>query len=565
MRRWLAIACVGLVALACTDGENDLERTETASTDAARGTGAPDTTGPTEPWDPPEHRITIVDGQWVDRTTDEVFVPRGVNMVRFHDGRDSTFVTHVFDREQMSEDFAALAERGYNTVRLFLDGCDTGEGCLTISREVPGLNPEYLDVVAEVLELADEHGLVLLLTANDLPDGGGYAERSDRGNSEHFPGYRNTAFLTEAGHREMVTYWGDLLQGLVERQAPLDAVFAWSILNEHWLFAEQPPLSLDSGEVTTATGTYDVSDPDQKRAMVTDATRAMIRDVSDEIRRHDPDGLVTMGFFAPKFPNETMIGGDWYVDTAPLVEDSALDFFDFHSYPGTDITIEAKAENFGMDESTPVLMGEVGPFIDQYPDIERAALAVQRHIADSCAVGFDGWLYWAYERLPMSDATWGFTDDGGRVLDALAPVNQPDPCTATLADPNLVLGRPASASAALPENPPALAVDGDISTSWVSGAHAPQRIEIDLDEPSTIATIRLRVDQHPPGDTVHLIETRDRSGTWSEVHRFEGDTEFFDVLEATFTPPLTDVDGVRITTESSPSWVAWADVEVRSP
>ena len=60
---------------------------------------------------------------------------------------------------------------------------------------------------------------------------------------------------------------------------------------------------------------YDMAVPARKRQLVSVGVAAYIEKVAAVIRRHDPHGLVTMGFFAPKFPNPTAIGGDWYVDT----------------------------------------------------------------------------------------------------------------------------------------------------------------------------------------------------------------------------------------------------------
>ena len=112
----------------------------------------------------------------------------------------------------------------------------------------------------------------------------------------------------------------------------------------------------------------------------------------------------------------------------------------------------------------------------------------------------------------MDDATWGLVDADGYLLDALAPVNQPDPCRPTLRDPNVARGRPASASQTLAGSDPAAAVDGNRETSWVSGSHPPQWLEIDLGGPVTIDGLHLLVDQDPPGPTVHIIEVIDTSG-----------------------------------------------------
>src|SRR5690606_24220645 len=146
--------------------------------------------------------------------------------------------------------------------------------------------------------------------------------------------------------------------------------------------------------------------------------------VAAEIREHDPHGLVTSGFFAPKFPNETTTGGEWYVDTEPLLDTVDLDFFDFHAYPGSDISVEEVAENFGMTEhpEVPVVMGEVGAFLHHFGEVETAGVALQRWIADSCDAGFDGWLHWGYLRAPVAigDSTWSLTDEDGFLLDAMS-------------------------------------------------------------------------------------------------------------------------------------------------
>ncbi len=565
--RWL-IAAV-LVAGACTPSgtppTTPAPPTSSNADVATAGAGPPVTTVP-EPdtWVPPEHPVGVDDGHFVDRRSGEPFVVRGVNYltrVRVGEGyQDRTLSPAVFDRDVVSADFARLAERGWNTVRIFLDTCNRGPGCIG-DPGGRGLDGGYLDVIVEVMELARSHGLFLILTSNDVPDGGGYAALIGRDDAGLFPGYRNSLFMTRAGEEAAVTYWDDLLGGLVDRNAPFDAVLGWSILNEQWMFGDRYPLAEGSGVVTTKTGTYDTADPDQKRAMVADGVRSYVAAVAAVIRDHDPDGLVTMGFFAPSFPNPTTIGGDRYVDTASLVRDSALDFFDFHAYPGEDIPLELMAENFGLPADRPVIMGEVGAFVDRFPDIGRAGPAVQRWIAESCELGWEGWLYW--EMSPpdpsVGDATWALTADGGFLLDSLAPLHQPDACVPTLVDPNLAFGGTATASRSLEDQAPALAVDGDPATAWVSGSDAPQWIEIDLGAVVQIGGFALRVDQFPAGRTVHTIAV---DGV--EVAVLDGDTEGGEVLHVGLGEPI-EGRVVRVTTSVSPSWVAWSEIEVLAP
>lgn len=535
----------------------------TTSTTATTSTvGSVTTTS--APWEPPEHPVRIVDGGFVDTRSGEPFIVRGTNyLTRVPVGRgyqDRTFSPAVFDPEAVAADFADLEDRGYNTVRIFMDSCNGGPDCIAAS-DGDGLNGKYLDVIVEVMHLARRYGLLLLLTSNDLPDNAGYWEMSDTDNAGVFPGYRNSHYMTASGEQAAERYWNDLLIGLTERQAPFDVVLGWSILNEQWMFKDQYPLAPGSGIVTTKTGTYYTADPDQARAMVGDGIDSYVTAVAAVIGEHDPHGLVTMGFFAPQFPNESGIGGDWLVDTQPLVEDSTLDFFDFHAYPGEDITLAEIAENFGLPADKPVVMGEVGAFIDRYRDIDQAALAVQQWIAESCDLGWDGWLYWEmlHADLSVGDATWALTAADGLLLDVLAPVSQPDACTPTLTDPNLSRGATVRASRSLGDEPPELAVDGNTATQWGSGADATQWIEIDLGTPKAIGRIRLVVAQWPEGRTVHVV-TIDGLEVWT----FDGDTSGGDLIEPLLDAPAIG-QTIRVTTTMSPSWVAWSEIEVLAP
>lgn len=512
----------------------------------------------------PEHPIQIVDGGFVDIGTGKPFIIRGANYLTRVDlgtsWQDRTLSPAVFDRTTVAADFVALAERGYNTVRVFIDSCNGGRSCIA-NPGGPGLNPAYLDTIVEFMELAQQNGIFILFTSNDLPDNAGYWEISSRDDAGVFPGYRNTHYMTASGERAAEIYWTDLLTGLVDRRAPFEVVLGWSILNEQWMFKDQYPLTPDAGIVTTKTGTYDTSDPEEKRAMVVDGVRSYIDAVARIIRSHDPNGLVTMGFFAPQFPNATGIGGDWYVDTAPLVESSALDFFDFHAYPGEDIPLVQIAENLGLPADKPVIMGEVGAFIDRFPDIEEAAIRVQRWIADSCTLGFAGWLYW--EMLPadlsVGDATWALTVGDNYLLDVLAPGSQPDACTPTLTDPNVALGAAVRASRSLPGEPPENAVDGNPNTQWGAGTDARQWIEINLGQPFEIGSLRLRVAQFPAGRTVHVITV-----DGIEIARIDSTTAEGQVLDVPLSVPITG-QVVRISTTVSPSWVAWSEIEILAP
>ncbi len=536
---------------------------------------------PTEttiPWEPPEHPIQVRDGEngaeFYHIGTGETFVPRGANRIELTwtgtHYEDRLLATDVWDPAGFRADMGALTARGYNTVRIFIDSCNAGPGCIT-NPTGRGLNGEYLDNMVEMMQIAKEEGIFLQLTSNDIPDDGGYGDLANREASGQIEGYRNAHMLTASGHEAARRYWEDLITGLIERQAPLDVVLGWQLLNEQWLFSDQPPLSLAEGRVqSTVTGeTYDMADPDQRRDMVADSVLAYISTMTETIKTLDPTALVTMGFFAPRFPNPTGIGGSWYVDTAILLErGSALDYYDFHAYAGSDISFEAITENFGMIgfDDKPVVLGEYGAFTSQYAESGSAARVLAEMMSTACQSGYDGALLWTYRATPSdwSDNTWALTDEDGYLLDLFAPGAWPDPCVPIeIPTDNLALGAVVTASQSpLPAEPPPLAVDGDPGTQWGAGGGPYQWIEVDLGAGYTVRQVRLLVAQWPAGETDHEVSVAGPDRVFAPLTGFSGTTADGDWLEFSPAAPLEGIRYVRVQTLSGPSWVAWREIEV---
>jgi hypothetical protein len=386
--------------------------------------------------------------EFYDVSTGRTYTPRGVNLINLvaaEDGhlQDRSFAVGVYHHDEIASIFGRLHRRGFNTVRMFLDTCQGGARCLTRPGQ-PGLNPTVLDNIVDATRLAAKDDIALLLTSNDIPDDGGYGARANAEASDQFAGYRNAHLLTLQGVAAAGNYWHDVIRGLLNHGVALQGVLGWELLNEQWLFEEQPPLSLSGGAVTTANGrSYNVASLEEKRQMVADGVTYYIAQAGGQIRALDPTALVTMGFFMPAFPDGRTISPGWYTDVKPLLAHAALDFFDLHAYPGG-YSIADQAVNFGIREYTakPILMGEVGAFMHTYSAMASAASAVQQWIAESCRYHFGGWLYWAYRTSPpgVSDATWSFEHAGGTMLEALAPDVQPDPCHPRLAaSPTLAL------------------------------------------------------------------------------------------------------------------------------
>jgi hypothetical protein len=512
-----------------------------------------------------------VDGQveFYDVTTSRTFTPRGVNLINLvpaEDGhlQDRSFAVGVYHHADLAAIFHRLHMRGFSTVRMFLDSCQGGAECLTRPGQ-PGLNPAVLENIVDATRLAATDNIALVLTSNDIPDDGGYGARANAGASAQFAGYRNAHMLTPQGVEAASSYWHDLISGLLKRGMALQGVLAWELLNEQWLFEDQPPLSLTSGTVTTANGhSYSLTSREEKHQMVADGVTYYIAQTRGQIRALDPTALVTMGFFMPAFPDGRTISPGWYTDVKPLLTHSDLDFFDLHLYPGS-YPIADQAANFGIITYTakPILMGGVGAFMNTYSAMTSAVTAVQQWIARSCQYHFGGWLYWTYRTSPSSvdDATWSFEHEGGAMLEALAPDVQPDLCHPTLAaNPNLTLGANVRASAAAAA-PAANAVDGSSSTYWGSGGNAPQWIEVDLGAPHNLAAIRLQASMYPNGDTDHRLLVRGPSGSFHLVHEFVGPTTDRQWLEYRPSVPLQNIQVIRVETVRSPSWVSWFEIE----
>jgi hypothetical protein len=515
--------------------------------------------------------------EFYDTVSGETFTPRGVNYVDFYAAEHSAYedrlmATNIYDPDRVRTAFRHLSEHGYNTVRIFFDNCGSGPHCFG-NHYGAGLNPGYLDNMVDLMYIAGEEGIYIIFTANTAPGEGGYWAGFDREfyGSDH-PGFetaQNADWLHSAGVNMKKRAWSDLMSGLAERDAPFETVLGWQLTNEYYLWKNIPPLSLDSGLVTISNGkTYDMADPEQKRQMVIDGTLFYMETIVPVIKTQDPEALTTMGFYAPQFPNQTGIGGDTYVDTAPLLETAPIDFWDFHPYADMDIDIAKQAENFGMIgyEEKPVIMGETGVGHAFIPSAQSAASITAQWIADSCKVGFDGWLYWGYYPWPqdMDGKPWAPLEDDKFLFNALAPINWQDLCTPPDFEiKNVSVGKPVRASNQTRENPAANAVDGS-SPEWSAGNYPPQWIEIDLQEPTTVGQVGFTVGQWPPGFTHHQVWARLADNRYVLLADFNGFTTVDMSLHYKLPIPVKDVTSVRFLQLTSPSWAGYKEVEVIS-
>jgi len=527
---------------------------------------------------PAEHRIGIrvVNGaaEFYDRLTGEKFVQRGAGLWRWKHwppGQDS--VIDLIFNTQIGQLDSALAELpkmhadGFNTVRLWFSACWGGApGCL--DRAQGGLDPAYLQNMARFIQVAKENGIYVILTMDSLPDLGGYQAFLNpyRG---RFEGY-NLEFMTQGGIDAQAKFQTDLIRGLMEVGAPMDYILAYQLKEEAFFEEQLPPLSATSGQVTPANGqTYDLADPAQRRALMEDSWLYYIEQVSQRIKAIDATALVTMGFFVQQEPNPVLVGDPRRVYMHKVLYESALDFVSLSAYPGFDITLQQQAENFDIIgyNQKPLVIGEFGAERNNYPDVQTAAVVLQAWQVESCKFGVDGWQVWTWDGGgEVHDGFWEAVEGGGAIRRALSPALNPDPCAPGEEMnnyPNLAYGKPVKTSAVYGELfLGGQAVDLSQTTQWNAGNGPPQWIEIDLQKPSVIDTIRLFAAQDPEGLTVHRVLGRGESGAYQLLHEFRGVTREGEVLEFASPQPWGDIRFVRIETTTSPSWVGWHEIQV---
>ena len=95
---------------------------------------------------------------------------------------------------------------------------------------------------------------------------------------------------------------------------------------------------------------------------------------------------------------------------------------------------------------------------------------------------------------------------------------------------------------------------------WISGHAAPGWIELDLGSTRTLESVRLSPDQDPPGNVVHYVYAGDSPSPTTLVAVVSGNGAVLEPFVAYLG--FYSARYVRIYTASSPSWVAWREIEV---
>jgi hypothetical protein len=391
------------------------------------------------------HRIatrpTSTIAEFFDRTTGNVFTPRGNNYVRLAaqmwpngpPAYHSALNVGLYDANAMDAALALMQANGYNTVRIWLNGCCHDN---TLGNPAGGLSSAYLANVVDFLERAKNHNIYAILTIDWVPLFGGYTDQF--AGCDQFRDY-NTMNLCAGGVKANTSFFHDLVQDLIAQHAPLDAIVAYELRNEYYYYSNLPPLSLTSGTVTAADGQrYDMSSQTSRQQMMDNGLVYFTNQVRAAIVALDPTALVTVGFFVPQGPNPTRIGDIRIINVYPMIANSTTDFVDLHPYAlAGGLSLPQYVQNFGFtgyQQQKPVVMAEFGELQSDYPVESTAATVAHDWQVQSCSYGFKGWVWFTWDTtnaeydLVGGPRYWSATTGSGLINQALAPALRQDPC-----------------------------------------------------------------------------------------------------------------------------------------
>jgi Cellulase (glycosyl hydrolase family 5) len=383
-------------------------------------------------------RPTATIAEFFDRTTGNAFVPRGNNYIRlaaltFPDGSvqvsHSTFNIGLYDGVGLDSALNQMQTSGYNLVRVFLNGCCNN----TIGNPAGGLSSAYLANLADFLKRAKQHGIWVIVEADWVPAFGGYS--NNYAGCTNFSNF-NTLNLCAGGVQAVTIFFHDIVQGLTNASAPLDAIFAYELRNEYYYDSNSPPLSWTSGTVTTADGqTYDMSNAASRQQMMDNGLIFFTDQVRAAILALDPTALVEVGFFVPQTPNPTRFGDPRVITVYPAMANSTADFVSVHPYPlAGGLTFAQYVQNFGFvgyQQQKPVVLEEFGVLESDYPVETTAANVAQNWQVQSCAYGIKGWSFWTWDTSTAEQVPppfWPAALGAGFIAQALSPAVRPDPC-----------------------------------------------------------------------------------------------------------------------------------------
>ncbi len=514
-------------------------------------------------------RTNSGEGELYDVRTNEPFHPIGFNLIKLAQQNNmwgESFMGHAtcmeseYEPEVLEYYLEKLKNDGYNTVRCFLS-TECKEKCL--GNMEGGLNAGFMENVKSFLDLCNTHGIYVIFTLDDVPQTPRFLDLIVAEQNEYVDGY-NRHYLTRSGLNSHKLFWQLFIQDLLALNAKTENILAYELCNELYFENNHPPFSLNEGTYKTVNGkTYDLSDLQQKRDMLEENLVFWVDEITEAIKKIDPTGLVTVGFFQPQAPNPTRIDDPRIIYTSKLIHESKVDFVDLHAYPDGELSFAQYMENYGVLKKTekPLILGEMGVSNRVVNDVKTATYRLLEWQAKSCEYGFDGWLIWTYGAY-LSTEHWGGLDEEEMINIHFSPnirnsfCEYPEPI-------NKARNATVNVSNELEGYDKSYINDGIYKTDWNAGDFAPQWVELQLENPIEIYKIDLFVAMYPKGYAQHNIWVR-KSGSddYELLQEIKRELDYDEHISLTFENTVNDVESVKIETVKSPSWIGWYEIEI---
>jgi len=109
---------------------------------------------------------------------------------------------------------------------------------------------------------------------------------------------------------------------------------------------------------------------------------------------------------------------------------------------------------------------------------------------------------------------------------------------------------------------PAEMIDGKIETAGYLPKGPPTWIEVDLAQPSTLASVELITAQDQPSNTVHEVWVWTTDGQFKGMYTFAGPTSDGQTLTTRFSEPVQNVRSVRIATTQATGRTGWREIRL---
>jgi len=282
---------------------------------------------------------TTPDGKgFIDRSSRQPFIPFGTNYYDPNTGW-APKIWQQFDPDRVAGHFAVMKKLGVNCARVFLTAA-------TFQPDVNTIDPEALAKLDELVRIAREAEIRLILTGPDHWEGSPAYWRPDR-------------FGGEEALRALDNFW--TVVGRRYRGEP--AIFAWDLLNEPqmpwsneawqprwnaWLVAKyhsrEGLKAAWGGELGDQEKIGDIRIPENKAVQSNprlldwqlfreSLADEWVRRQVEALRRADPTHLITVGYIQWSYPVVRPGDPGLYAAFNPHRQKQWLDFISIHFYP----------------------------------------------------------------------------------------------------------------------------------------------------------------------------------------------------------------------------------------